>query len=51
MAKPVKFAHVLYQTRRYDEMIAWYEQVFEARMVHGHAAGPPSGIPEAHGFT
>lgn len=34
MARPVKFAHVVYQTRRYDEMIAWYENVFEARVVH-----------------
>jgi catechol 2,3-dioxygenase-like lactoylglutathione lyase family enzyme len=34
MARPVKFAHVVYQTRRYDEMIAWYENVFEARIVH-----------------
>ena len=34
MAKPVKFAHVVYQTRRYEEMIAWYEDVFEARVVH-----------------
>ena len=33
MAKPVKFAHVVYQTRRYDEMIAWYDDVFEARVV------------------
>lgn len=33
MAKPVKFAHVLYSTRRYDEMIAWYEDVFEAKVV------------------
>jgi catechol-2,3-dioxygenase len=34
MAKPVKFAHVVYQTRRYDEMIAWYLTVFEAKIVH-----------------
>jgi catechol 2,3-dioxygenase-like lactoylglutathione lyase family enzyme len=34
MAKPVKFAHVVYQTRRYDEMIAWYKAVFEAEVVH-----------------
>ena len=34
MATPVKLAHVVYQTRRYDEMIAWYENVFEARVVH-----------------
>ena len=34
MVKPVKFAHVVYQTRRYDEMIAWYQTVFEATVVH-----------------
>ena len=34
MAKPVKFAHVVYQTRRFDEMIAWYQDVFEAEVVH-----------------
>ncbi|MGA0604276.1 VOC family protein [Caulobacter sp. KR2-114] len=34
MVKPVKFAHVVYQTRRYAEMIAWYETVFEATVVH-----------------
>lgn len=33
MAKPVKFAHVVYMTRRYDEMIAWYRDVFEATLV------------------
>lgn len=34
MVKPVKFAHVVYQTRRYAEMIAWYQRVFEAEVVH-----------------
>ena len=34
MVKPVKFAHVVYQTRRYDEMLAWYQMVFEAEVVH-----------------
>lgn len=34
MVKPVKFAHVVYMTRRYDEMIAWYQNVFEAEVVH-----------------
>jgi catechol 2,3-dioxygenase-like lactoylglutathione lyase family enzyme len=34
MTKPVKFAHVVYQTRRFDEMIAWYQAVFEAEVVH-----------------
>jgi len=33
MVKPVKFAHVVYQTRRFDEMIAWYRNVFEAEVV------------------
>lgn len=38
MAKPVKFAHVVYSTRRYDEMIAWYENVFEATVVYQNPA-------------
>jgi len=38
MAKPIKFAHVVYMTRRYDEMIAWYEGVFEATAVHRNPA-------------
>lgn len=38
MVKPVKFAHVVYQTRRFDEMIAWYCGVFEASIVYRDAA-------------
>ena len=38
MPKPVKFAHVVYMTRRFDEMIAWYETVFEARAVYRNPA-------------
>ena len=38
MVKPVKFAHVVYMTRRFDEMIAWYKAVFEAEVVHGDQA-------------
>ena len=34
MAKPVKFAHVVYNTRRFDEMIDWYQRVFEATVVY-----------------
>jgi len=34
MAKPIKFAHVLFMTRRFDEMVAWYQDVFEATTVH-----------------
>ena len=38
MVKPVKFAHVVYQTRRFDEMIAWYRNVFEAEVVYENPA-------------
>jgi len=38
MAKPTKFAHVVYQTRRYDEMLDWYQKVFEAKVVYGNPA-------------
>ena len=34
MAKPSKLAHVVYMTRRFDEMIDWYERVFEAKVVY-----------------
>lgn len=34
MAVPTKFAHVVYNTHRYDEMIDWYLTVFEARVQH-----------------
>lgn len=32
MAKPSKFAHVVYRTRRFEEMIAWYQRVFDAKI-------------------
>ncbi len=32
MARPTKFAHVVYRTRRFDEMVAWYQNVFEAKV-------------------
>ena len=34
MAKPAKLAHVVYMTRRFDEMIDWYQRVFEAKVVY-----------------
>jgi catechol 2,3-dioxygenase-like lactoylglutathione lyase family enzyme len=34
MAKPSKFAHVVYSTRRFEEMIDWYQKVFEAKVVY-----------------
>ena len=38
MAKPNKFAHVVYQTRRFDEMVDWYQRVFEANVVYQNPA-------------
>ncbi|QQS14620.1 MAG: VOC family protein [Rhodospirillales bacterium] len=34
MVAPSKFAHVVYNTHRYEEMIDWYLKVFEARIQH-----------------
>jgi catechol-2,3-dioxygenase len=34
MAAPSKFAHVVYQTHRFEEMIDWYMRVFEAKVRH-----------------
>ena len=34
MASPSKFAHVVFNTHRYEEMIGWYLRVFEARVQH-----------------
>jgi len=38
MAIPSKLAHVVYMTRRYDEMIAWYQTVFDARVQYQNPA-------------
>lgn len=38
MAKPSKLAHVVYMTRRYDEMLSWYQTVFEAKVQHQNPA-------------
>ena len=38
MAKPIKFAHAVYMTRRFDEMIAWYRDVFEASVAYQNPA-------------
>jgi catechol 2,3-dioxygenase-like lactoylglutathione lyase family enzyme len=34
MIKPHSLAHIVYQTRRFDTMIHWYETVFGAHVVH-----------------
>ncbi len=32
--RPLRFVHVVYRTRRFDEMIRWYETVFDARVQY-----------------
>lgn len=32
--RPAKFAHVVYRTRRFEEMMRWYETVFGARVQY-----------------
>ena len=32
--RPTKFAHVVYRTRRYEQMLRWYEIVFDAKIQH-----------------
>jgi len=36
--RPAKFVHVVYRTRRFEEMIRWYEIVFDAKVQHKNAA-------------
>ena len=38
MAKPSKLAHVVYMTRRFDEMIDWYKTVFDAEVQYQNPA-------------
>ena len=32
--RPAKFVHVVYRTRRYEQMLRWYATVFDARVQH-----------------
>jgi len=32
--KPQKFVHVVYRTRRFDEMVRWYQLVFDATVQY-----------------
>ena len=35
---PSKLAHVVYMTRRYDQMLDWYQKVFQARVQYQNPA-------------
>lgn len=36
--RPARFVHVVYRTRRFKEMLAWYQAVFDARIQHQNPA-------------
>jgi catechol-2,3-dioxygenase len=36
--RPRKFAHVVYRTRRFEQMLAWYTTVFDAKVQQQDAA-------------
>jgi catechol 2,3-dioxygenase-like lactoylglutathione lyase family enzyme len=38
LARPIEVAHVVYRTRRFDEMVRWYETVFDARVQYRNPA-------------
>ena len=38
MSRPSKLAHIVYRTRRFDEMVDWYEKVFQARVQYRNPA-------------
>ncbi len=38
MARGRKLAHVLYRTHRFEEMVGWYQRVFDAEVQHADPA-------------
>ena len=36
--RPVKFVHVVYRTRRFEQMLNWYKLVFDAKVQHHNPA-------------
>ena len=32
--RPAKFVHVVYRTRRFEQMLRWYQMVFDAKVQH-----------------
>lgn len=36
--KPARFVHVVYRTRRFEEMLRWYETVFDAKVQYQNPA-------------
>ena len=40
--RPARFVHVVYRTRRFDEMVTWYETVFDAQVRYQNPVLPSS---------
>ena len=36
--RPTKFVHVVYRTRRFEQMVRWYETVFDAKVQYQNPA-------------
>lgn len=36
--RPAKFVHVVYRTRRFEQMVRWYETVFDAKVQYQNPA-------------
>ena len=36
--RPAKFVHVVYRTRRFEEMVRWYQKVFDAKVQYQNPA-------------
>jgi catechol-2,3-dioxygenase len=36
--RPAKFVHVVYRTRRYEQMLKWYQTVFDAKIQYRNPA-------------
>jgi catechol 2,3-dioxygenase-like lactoylglutathione lyase family enzyme len=49
---PIRFAHVVYRTRRFEQMVHWYETVYGARVRYQNPAMAfPSYDDEHHRFA
>jgi catechol 2,3-dioxygenase-like lactoylglutathione lyase family enzyme len=36
--RPMKFVHVVYRTRRFEQMVRWYQLVFDAKVQYQNPA-------------
>lgn len=48
ITSPISLAHVVLQTSRMDEQVAWYETVLNARTVYANAGGAFLAYDEEH---